>query len=137
VADVVLFAGRLILLALLYLFLLAAVRTGIGLIGQSHAASAGLRLTVVKGPRELSGKRVAIRGPIVIGRSPGADIVISGDFVSSRHARVTPTPSGATVEDLGSTNGTIVNGSRVLGTTPLQLGDVIDIGDVRLQVEST
>lgn len=136
-ADVVLFAGRLILLALLYLFLLAAVRTGIGFIGQSHAASTGLRLTVVKGPRELSGKRVAIRGPIIIGRSPGADIVISDDFVSSRHARVTPTSTGATIEDLGSTNGTIVNGSRVLGTTPVQVGDVIDIGDVRLQVEST
>ncbi len=135
--DVALLAGRLLLLALLYLFLLAAVRAGIGLIaGQAPAKSdRGLVLAVSRGPAELLGTRVPLRGPVIIGRSPGADIVIADEFVSARHARVAPAGNGAVVEDLGSTNGTLLNGAKVVAPTSAKSGDVIDIGDVRLKVE--
>ncbi len=135
--DVVLLAGRLLLLALLYLFLLAAIRAGIGLIaGQAPSRKdRGLVIAVTRGPAELLGTRVPLRGPVIIGRSPGADIVIADEFVSARHARIAPAGNGAVVEDLGSTNGTMLNGTKVSVPSSAKAGDVIDIGDVRLKVE--
>jgi hypothetical protein len=135
VVDVILLAARLLLLALLYLFLFAAIRAGVGLVrGETRKGASSLVLEVVKGPRELSGVRVPISGPVVIGRSPGADIVIADDFVSARHARVSPRGDGAIVEDLGSTNGTVLGGRRVSGPTRASAGDQIDIGAVKLKV---
>jgi len=89
----------------------------------------------VKGPAELKGVTVPVNGPVVIGRSPGADIVIGDDFVSGRHARVTPSGNDAVLEDLGSTNGTVLNGQPVSIPTSLRPGDIIDIGAVRLKVD--
>jgi len=136
VVDIVLLVGRLLLLALLYLFLLAAVRAGIGLVKGSGPGEpkAGLAIKVINGPRELKGTKVAISGPIVIGRTPGADIVIADDFISSQHARVMPSGDGALLEDLGSTNGTILNGQRVSAPSLLDEGDEIELGTVTLKV---
>jgi hypothetical protein len=138
VVNLALLAGRLLLLALVYLFLLATIRAGIGLIsGQAPSrADRGLVVAVSRGPAELLGTRVPLRGPVIIGRSPGADIVIADEFVSAKHARIAPTGAGAVVEDLGSTNGTLLNGSRVSAPSSARAGDVIDIGDVRLKLES-
>ncbi len=135
--DIVLLVGKLVLLALLYLFLVAAVRAGLGYVRAAGpaASEARLALAVVQGPRELKGVSVPIAGPVVIGRSPGADIVIADDFISSTHARVTPSPDGtAVIEDLDSTNGTIVNGSVVNRPVALASGDLVDLGAVRLKV---
>lgn len=135
--DIVLLVGKLVLLALLYLFLFSAVRAGLGHVRAAGpaAAHARLALTVAEGPRELKGVRIPIAGPVVIGRSPGADIVIADDFISSSHARVTATPEGgALIEDLGSTNGTIVNGEQITSPVALAVGDAVDVGTVRLKV---
>lgn len=134
--DVVLLAGRLLLLALLYLFLFAAIRSGIGLVaGQRVKGLGSWTVSVAQGPRELMGVRVPVNGPVVIGRSPGADIVIGDDFVSGKHARLSPSGDGAILEDLGSTNGTLLNGQRVVGAQTLRSGDSIDIGTVKLKVD--
>lgn len=134
--DVVLLAGRLALIALLYLFLLAAVRAGIGLVsGQRSAAAGGFTLSVIQGPKELRGVTVPVSGPVVIGRSPGADIVVGDDFVSGRHAIVSPSGEEAVLEDLGSTNGTLLNGQRVTSVQSLRPGDTIEVGAVRLRVD--
>ena len=62
--DIALLAGRLLLLALLYLFLFAAVKTGIGLVAGQRAKGKGAwTLSVVQGPRELQGVSVPITGP--------------------------------------------------------------------------
>jgi len=136
VIDVVLLAGRLLLLALLYLFLFAAIRSGIGLVaGQRVKGLGSWTVSVAQGPRELMGVRVPVNGPVVIGRSPGADIVIGDDFVSGKHARLSPSGDGAILEDLGSTNGTLLNGQRVVGAQTLRSGDSIDIGTVKLKVD--
>jgi len=134
--DIVLLVGKLLLLALVYLFLLAAVRAGMGLVSRGGVrAAAELALKVVEGPKALRGMSVPVAGPVVVGRSPGADIVIADTFVSSQHARVTPLGDTAVlVEDLGSTNGTIVNGEQIHTPTELRHGDEIVLGAVRLRV---
>ena len=135
--DIVLLVGKLLLLALLYLFLFAAIRAGLGLIGIAGPAAeeGGLTVRVVEGPRELKGVRVPVAGPVVIGRASGADIVIADDFISSSHARIVPTADGAVLEDLGSTNGTILNGHQIAAPATLAPGDEIALGTVRLKVE--
>lgn len=69
--------------------------------------------------------------PVTIGRRTGADIVVPDTAVSSRHLRLTTTPQGLVVEDLGSTNGTRVNGRRLAQKSPLLLrqGDLVMIGE--------
>ena len=133
--DLALLAGRLLLLALLYLFLFAAVRAGLGHVSAQRSKSSGaFIITVTNGPPELKGVALPLSAPVVIGRSPGADIVIGDDFVSGRHARIAPAGSDVVLEDLGSTNGTILNGARIDRAQALRPGDVIDIGAVRLTV---
>ena len=113
-----------------------AVRAGLGIVtsGRSRKTDS-FTLTVLAGPRELRGVALPITGPVVIGRSPGADIVIADDFVSGRHARVSAVGDEAVVEDLGSTNGTLLNVQRITRATSLRPGDIIEIGAVRLGVD--
>lgn len=133
--DVVLLFGRIVLIGLLYLFLLAAVRTGIGAIaGGACKAGGALALRVTRGPREVTGVSVPLSGPVLIGRSPDADLVIADDFVSATHARVSISESGPVLEDLGSTNGTLLNGQPVTRAMPLSSGDAIELGRNRIEV---
>lgn len=133
--DVVLLFGRIVLIGLLYLFLLAAVKTGIGAIaGGARKAGGALALRVTRGPREVTGVSVPLSGPVLIGRSPDADLVIADDFVSATHARVSISESGPVLEDLGSTNGTLLNGQPVTRAMPLSSGDAIELGRNRIEV---
>jgi len=59
------------------------------------------------------GKVFPVPGPVVIGRAAEADIAVAADEISRRHALVKPTQDGLAVEDLGSSNGTYINGKRV------------------------
>ncbi|MGB4592186.1 MAG: FHA domain-containing protein [Coriobacteriia bacterium] len=135
-ADVVLLFGRILLLAMLYLFLLATVRAGIGMVatGGIRKRQKGLALQVTEGPREIRGVIIQLSGPVVIGRSPDADLVIADDFVSSVHAKVVPRDDDAIVEDLGSTNGTFVNGQPATRPLAVREGDVIELGTNRIKV---
>lgn len=135
-ADVILLFGRILFLAMLYLFLFAAVRTGVGMVasGGVRGKAKGLAITVAEGPRELRGVTLLLSGPIVIGRSADADLVIADDFVSSIHAKLLPDGDGAILEDLGSTNGTLMNGQPVTRPMRMREGDVIDLGTNRLKV---
>lgn len=73
------------------------------------------------------------RVPVVLGRHADCDLVLSDDQASRRHARVELGPSGYMVVDLGSTNGTFVNGVRVDETAPLVHGDRIEVGHLSLR----
>lgn len=132
--DVALLFGRIVLIALLYLFLFAAVKAGIGAIGGKAKAKTGLAVKVTAGPREILGVTVPLAGSVIIGRSPDSDLVIADEFVSSSHARIVRTAEGATLEDLGSTNGTLVNGQPATRPLPLGTGDVIELGTNRLEM---
>ena len=134
--DVVLLFGRLLLLAALYLFLYAAVRTGLGLVrsGAPTRADRPLGLVVVSGPPELKGVKVSLDRAVRIGREPGLELVVADDFVSSLHARVVPGPQGPVLEDLGSTNGTVLNGQRLPRPVVLKAGDEVAVGAVKMKV---
>jgi len=85
------------------------------------------RLVVVAGP--LSGTTVPLKdSSVLIGRSPASSLVIDDDYVSSRHARIFSQQGEWFVEDLGSTNGTLVDDVRIDQPTPLRPGTAVRIG---------
>jgi pSer/pThr/pTyr-binding forkhead associated (FHA) protein len=135
-------------LVLLYLFIWRIVRT----------AARDLRLpqeSFVLSPRQASGLLGTSRGietgrlvlpdgnartldssAVTIGRDSGNDIPLGDDdFASARHARVEPRRDGVWVEDVGSTNGTYVNGARIERPRRLKPGDVIRVGETDLRYE--
>lgn len=79
------------------------------------------------------GKVFPVGGPVAIGRAPECDISVQGEEISRRHALVKPTPDGLSVEDLGSSNGTYVNGKRVQQAF-LNAGDELKLDTVRFIV---
>ena len=90
------------------------------------------QLVVIDGP--LIGQRFPIVGPIELGRA-SAQVAMAYDQQSSRrHAVVMPGPAGIQVQDLGSTNGTLVNGHKVTAS-PVRPGDIIKIGSTQFRIE--
>lgn len=72
--------------------------------------------------------------PITIGRANDATLVLSDDYASSRHARLFPQDGQWIVEDLGSTNGTYLERSKVTRPTPVPLGVPIRIGKTVIEL---
>lgn len=132
--DLVLFIGRVVFVVLLYLFLFVVMRTGVGLVRGQRKDPAIWCLDVDKGPRPLRGLHVDMLGPVVVGRSPSSDIVISEPFVSSTHARFTLQGPALVLEDLNSTNGTLVNGHGISDPVTLRDGDEVQVGDAVMRV---
>jgi len=73
-------------------------------------------------------------GEHLAGRDADCSLVIDASSVSRRHARITVVAGAVTIEDLDSTNGTHVNGTRISGLTPLGPGDEVSLGSEALQV---
>lgn len=88
------------------------------------------RLTVVNGARRGTTVELGDRS-VLVGRAPDCSLTIPDDYISSRHARLTPQGTTWLVEDLGSTNGTFVNGARVSapvavhGEAEIRLGQTV------------
>ena len=75
-------------------------------------------------------------GETSVGRSSTSDVVLkSDDYASGRHAKLTRHGGLLYVEDLGSTNGTFVNGSKTVGATPVRNGDNVRIGSTTFRYE--
>lgn len=72
-------------------------------------------------------------GQNTIGRDPQCDVWVDATGVSRRHARVTVIRGAATLEDLGSKNGTLLDGASIRTVMPLSDGDVIQFGSVEMQ----
>ena len=88
------------------------------------------RLVVEASPVLAAGTTVKLEGWIMIGRSPSSDLVLDDPFVVQTHARVVPRGQLHFVEDLGSTNGTFVNGREVVEAqlmldTELRIGETV------------
>ena len=93
------------------------------------------RLVVMK-PKERKGATFPLGAEITIGRAPNCTITMPDDtFVSQLHARIHRTPDGAWVEDLGSTNGSYVNGERIVGAHQLGRGDRLQIGSTIMEAQ--
>jgi diguanylate cyclase (GGDEF)-like protein len=88
-------------------------------------------LLVLSGPR-LGNRTLLADSPVEIGRGSGAGLVLDADSVSRRHARIEPLDAGYRLTDLGSTNGTYVNGVRVKEHV-LKDGDRVQIGKALLK----
>jgi len=157
VAELLL-ALKIAFLVLLYLFVIRVIRTaGRGerkapsqdsmILTPQAAAAAGLgaparrsvRLVVQRSPSLSAGDEFPLNSaPVTVGRGGQNDLVLDGDeFASARHARIEVRGDGVWVQDLDSTNGTYVNGSRVAGAQRLDGGDVLRVGETDLLVEES
>jgi hypothetical protein len=152
--DEVLLVLKIAFLVLLYVFIWRIVRT----------ASRDLRLpqeSFILAPSSAAGVQSARRGPhtgrlvvvkspdleegldfeldsaqLTIGRGRQNDIAISSDeYASARHARFEPRQDGVWVQDLGSTNGTYLNGMRLEHPRRLTQGDIVRVGETDLRYE--
>lgn len=139
-------------LALLYLFLLRVVRAvwvelkepAPAQDAPSHpsAAQASLKagrvnLTrlVVAGRDGAASTEQVLEDELIIGRAPGCGLVLGTDnFVSARHARVFRQGHDYWVEDLGSTNGTLLNGRKLSAAAPLRRGDRVQVGRTLIEL---
>jgi Inner membrane component of T3SS, cytoplasmic domain len=156
VAEVLLVL-KIVFLVLLYLFVVRVIRSAGSerqapsqdsmILTPAAARAAGLgrgkqtrrsvRLVVRRSPSLEEGDEFPLNSaPVTVGRGGQNDLVLAGDeFASARHARIELRGDGAWVQDLDSTNGTYVNGSRVAGAQRLGAGDVLRVGETDLLVE--
>jgi pSer/pThr/pTyr-binding forkhead associated (FHA) protein len=144
-------------LAVLYLFLfwmarsaLKDLRRGARDVAPSYAdatgmhhASAGIndagggtpKLRVASAAGLRAGSAYDLSEGALLGRGASADIRLEDTFASSAHARLAPQGDVMVIEDLGSTNGTYLNGEPLRGPQPLHVGDSIRIGDSEFTFE--
>jgi pSer/pThr/pTyr-binding forkhead associated (FHA) protein len=151
VTDSLLGLLKLCLLALVYLFFLRvlwAVWTEVR--GTRVAAATGAaptpkrrtvkrrdtpsRLTVTE-PKAMRGSVFALGPEVTVGRAAGCGMSFTDDtYLSNLHARVFQRDGQSFVEDLGSTNGTYLNGDRVTSAVPMRRGDRLQVGSTVLEV---
>lgn len=137
-------------IALLFLFLIWVTRSSLrDLRGTAAPASEGTGLheaierpaddeavlVVQEGGGLVRGERYDLFGGLSLGRSPDADVRIDDRYASGIHARVFSRGGGYWVEDLNSTNGTLLNSAELHGEAEIDDGDLIRIGDTEFRFE--
>ena len=146
---------KLAFLVLLYLFIWRIVRSAArdlrlpqesmilspqqasALLAQPVARELG-RLVVISSPDLQTGEEFAIdSSALSVGRDDGNDLPLADTYASGRHARFEPRRDGVYVHDVGSTNGTYVNGIRLTRDRRLATGDVVRIGETDLRFEQS
>ena len=143
---------KLAFLVLLYLFIWRIVRSAARdvrmpqesfILAPSQAAELAAlrdsgRLVVVRSPALSEGDELTLNSSaLLLGRGSDNDVNLARDeFASSKHARVEPRRDGVWVEDVGSTNGTYLNGIRLTTAKRLAPGDVVRIGETELRYEA-
>jgi hypothetical protein len=147
--DWTLFVLRLAFIALLYLFLYQLVRvtlkdlaaraesTGMGEAGQAVPRQAGARLIVVKpGATGFEpGAAFVLHSTTVVGRHSDSTLVLDDTSVSAEHAELTVQRGRWWVRDLGSTNGTTLNGAVIPGMAAVDNDDVVQFGRVAFRIQ--
>ena len=93
------------------------------------------KLRVNAGAGLSAGSAYDLSDGALLGRGDQADIRLEDGFASARHARLVPQGDVMVLEDLGSTNGTYLNGEPLRGPQPLHVGDRIRIGDSEFSFE--
>jgi len=146
---------KILFLVLLYLFIWRIVRTAArdvrlpqesfvlapgsvpGLGVEQPDVEAG-KVVVVKSPALDEGEEWQLNSaPLTFGRSAQNDVQLQRDeYASSKHARIEPRRDGVWLEDIGSTNGTYLNGIRLTRPKRLTAGDIVRIGETELRYET-
>jgi len=138
----ILWGVRIAFLVLLYLFLIRAFRALHRALAEERVAVAarqlGIAVLVVTrshagGPRV--GDRLPLRAISSVGRDAGNDVVLNDEAASAKHAIVSFADGEWWLEDAGSTNGTLLNGSRVWDRERLHYGDEVAVGRIALRLE--
>ncbi|MDX6588954.1 MAG: hypothetical protein QOI84_228 [Solirubrobacterales bacterium] len=101
----------------------------------AEARTADAWLVVVRGGGLERDHRFDLIGGLSIGRSKDSDVQIEDRYASSLHARVFSREGRFFVEDMNSTNGTLLNGAELEGEADLIDGDTIQIGDTEFRLE--
>jgi FHA domain len=138
-------------LAVLYLFLLWVTRMALrdlrgtaspglesgyhAVVGGPEPASTDAWLIVNEGGGLTKDERFDLFGGVSLGRSPDADIRLDDRYASGIHARVFSRSGNYYVEDMSSTNGTLLNSQELHGEAELRAGDTIRIGDTEFTFE--
>ena len=135
----VVWAIRLLFLGLLYLFLYRVIKAllrDLRAAAREPADRPG-RLVVLESPsgEPLAGHSFGLDVITPLGRDVNNAIVIDDPFASADHAVLTYRGRSWYLEDLGSTNGSYINGRRVDGVSPMGFGDELQIGQVRMRLE--
>jgi hypothetical protein len=146
---------KILFLVLLYLFIWRIVRSAArdvslpqesfvlapgsvpGLVSEEPQFDAG-RLVVVKSPALEEGEELELdSSALLLGRGPGNDVDLGRDeYASTEHARIEPRRDGVWLEDIGSTNGTYLNGIRLTRPKRLTAGDVVRVGETELRFDT-
>jgi hypothetical protein len=143
---------KLCALALLYLFFLRVIRAVWAEVAPARvapgpapvakaprrpsgrkAARGGDALVVVE-PKDQKGQRYALDAEVTMGRAAGCTITLADNYASQHHARVFRRDEALHVEDLGSTNGTYLNGTKLTSAMPLKRGDRVKVGATVFEV---
>jgi pSer/pThr/pTyr-binding forkhead associated (FHA) protein len=99
----------------------------------ASAPGAATRVVITSGPRAGLELDLPATG-LTIGRSSGAGLQIKDDYTSNNHAKVVRWRDQWMVQDLGSTNGTYVDGKRISEATPVQVGSAVRIGTTTFEL---
>ena len=105
-------------------------------LGEARPVEAG-KLVVIKSPALREGEEWELdSSPLTLGRGSQNDVQLDRDeFASSTHARIEPRRDGVWVEDIGSTNGTYLNGIRLTRPRRLTPGDILRVGETELRYD--
>ncbi|MEX1038563.1 MAG: FHA domain-containing protein [Acidimicrobiia bacterium] len=134
--DVILTLLRIIFLGLVYLFVWQVARAIGSHLGISlkRERREGRRLLMVRSDTQ-QGLEVEVTDATVLGRSEEADVLLDDPYASEFHMRLIAQENGLVLHDLGSTNGTYVNGRRVTAPTTLRRGDSVQVGKTVMEVK--
>jgi pSer/pThr/pTyr-binding forkhead associated (FHA) protein len=118
---------------LLYLFLWVVARGIAGHLRSESSRSEAPTIAVTASPTQ-PGLTFRVSGPLILGRSPEADVVLQDPYASDFHIRLAFQGGEVRLHDLGSTNGTFVNGEKVAAPLSLRRGDRVQIGQTTMEL---
>jgi pSer/pThr/pTyr-binding forkhead associated (FHA) protein len=127
---------KFIFVAFIYLFVwqvARAVGLHVGTGSSSQKRKPSNQVVIVRSETQ-AGMEIAVKDAVVLGRSVEADIVLDDPYASEFHMRLVRQEGGIVLHDLGSTNGSYVNGRRVGAPISLNKGDAIQVGKTIMEV---
>jgi hypothetical protein len=159
VSEIALTVIKVLFLALLWLFILSAVSViRSDLFGKTVAANdqpppqelesppppprrtkrsrGEPRVVMITGGNQAGTSAALAGGLVLIGRGADCQLILDDDYVSTRHARIVAAENGIYIEDLGSTNGSYVNGQRITAPTSVTMADTVRIGKTVMKLET-
>lgn len=120
-------------IAVLYLFLWVVGR-GLTRHLRGETARSEAPTVALTAPADRAGLTFRVTRPLVLGRSAEADVVLDDPYASDFHARLVFQAGEIRLQDLGSTNGTYINGERMAAPMSLRPGDQIRVGETIMEV---